>query len=119
MKERLEIVKALGYNAGKRLINSKNEVYVVCIHILKFHMFTNTTNSSTDKKINLEKGIKIYINSPAYFQGFFSSENSVCMYINTEFIDILNDNHDTILRLAIEKNYSRKFKRKDHRGRVD
>ena len=49
MKEKLEILKALGDNAKKRLINSNNELYGACKHRLKFHRFTNTTNSSTDK----------------------------------------------------------------------
>ena len=48
MKERLEILKALGDNSEKRLINSNNELYGACRHKPKFHRYTTTTNSSTD-----------------------------------------------------------------------
>ena len=94
MKERLEILKALGDVVEKILINSKNKLYGVCRHRLKFHRFTNTNKSSVDEGITPEKGIEIYVTSISYFQEYFSSENSVCMHINTGFINISNNNRD-------------------------
>ena len=65
MKERLLILKALGDNAEKRLINSNNELYGACRHKLKFHRYT-TTNSNTDDRINPEKEIEISVGSPSF-----------------------------------------------------
>ena len=64
MKERLLILKTLGDNAKKRLINSNNELYGACRHKPKFHRYT-TTNSNTDEGINPEKGIDFSVGSPS------------------------------------------------------
>ena len=102
MKERLEILIALGDSAEKLLISSNNELYGACRHRSKFHRLTNTTKSNTDEGINPEKGIETSVTSPSYYQELFNSRNSICMYINIEFIN-LNDNHAAISPLAIKE----------------
>ena len=103
MKERLEILKALGDNSEKRLINSNNELYGACRHKSKFHMFTTTTNSSTDDGLNPEKGIKFSVDHSSYSQESTNSTNRACMYINTDFIDISNNYHDAVSPLTVQE----------------
>ena len=67
MKEMLEILKALGENTEKILINSNNRLYGVCRHKSRFHRYTNTTNSNTDDGINPEKGIEFSVGSPSFY----------------------------------------------------
>ena len=102
IKERLVILKALGDNSEKRLINSNNELYSACRHKSKFHRFTTTTNSSTDDGLNTEKGIEVSVDHSSYSQDSINGTNDVGMYINTDSIDTSNNNYDAISPLSVQ-----------------
>ena len=77
MKEVLVILKTLGDNTEKRLINSNNESYDAIRYKSKFHRYTNTTKSSTDEGIKLEKGIETSVGSPSHAQNSVTSSSQI------------------------------------------
>ena len=86
MKERLEILKALGDKGEKRPINSNNEQSGACRHTPKFHRYTNTTNSSADEGSSPEI---CDVTTDKYTSSIksTSSINNCYTYVNTNIIE--------------------------------
>jgi len=107
MKERLLILKALGDNAEKRLINSNNELYGACRHKSKFHRYT-TTNSNTDEGLDPEKGINFSVKSPSFTSQESNNtlDTRMCIFIDTNIsndLDVPYENHNTISPLSCDE----------------
>ena len=72
---------------------------------MKFHRYTNTTNSNTDDGINQERGIEISIGStsPSSQDSNNTTGTRMCIFIDTNIsnnLDVPFENHDAMSPLS-------------------